>query len=190
MHANQPPGIRSDAGFSLVEVLLVIALVSVLSGITIIAFQAAARQLRGDSNSRIVTWQLQVARETAMSQRRDVEVRFMDPNGIAMIRHDLPNGTTLLSTVYLEGNVRFALFPGVPDTPDGFGNATPVAFGPATALMFTAEGAFVDQQGRAVNGSIFFGVASQVETARAITIFGPTGRVRSYRWHGQSGWVH
>lgn len=188
---NHPaPRTASDAGFTLVETLLIVALVGIISGITIIAFQAALRQLRADSNVRIVTWQLQTAREMAMSQRRDVEVQFVAPRGIATIRREIPNGTTLLSTVYLEGNVQFHVFPSLPDTPDGFGNATALSFSAATSLLFTSEGAFVDQAGRALNGSIFFGVPSQTETARAITIFGATGRVRSYRWQGNNGWKH
>jgi type II secretory pathway pseudopilin PulG len=176
--------LRSAAGFTLIETLLVVSFFSVMAGITIIAFSAAARQLRGDSNVRIVTWQLQVARELAMSQRRDVEVQFIAPNQIATFRHEIPNGTTLLSTVYLEGNVHYQLFSGVPDTPDAFGNVAPISFGPATRLQFTSEGTFVDQVGQPVSGSIFFGVSAQKETARAITVFGPTGRVHGYRWDG------
>lgn len=180
---------RSTEGFSLLEMLLILSFVSVLAGITLIAFQAAARQLRGDSNVRIVTWQLQVAREMAMSRRRDIEVRFIEPNQISTFRHEIPSGVTLLTTVYLEGNVRYWLFNGVPDTPDAFGNTQPIAFGAATQLLFTSEGTFVDQVGAPVNGTVFFGVPLQTETARAITVFGPSGRVHGYRWDG-SVWQH
>ncbi len=171
-------------GASLVEVLLVIGLSSVIAGITLYAFQAALRQYRGDANLRLLLWQLQVARELAMSQRRSVEVQLVEPNEIRTIRREIPEGETLVARVFFEGNVRFTLFPGLPDTPDRFGNDRAVAFGEAERVMFTAEGQFTDERGQAVNGSVFFGVPGQRETARAVTVFGPTGRVRAYRWTG------
>jgi len=190
MHSKSAPRTASAAGFTLVETLLIVALVGIIAGISIVQFQATLRQLRADANVRIIQWQLTTAREMAMNQRRDMQIQFLNPSGVAAIRQEIPNGTTLLSTVYLEGNVSFRTYAGLPDTPDGFGNTAPVSFGSATTLKFTSDGAFVDQSGRAVNGSIFFGVPSQVETARAITIFGATGRVRSWRWQGRNGWMH
>jgi hypothetical protein len=54
--------------------------------------------------------------------------------------------------------------------------------------MFGPDGSFVDPTGVPVNGTVFLGVPGQVETARAVTVFGSTGRVRGYRWIG-SAWV-
>lgn len=179
---------RPSGGFSLVEVLLVIGMVSVVAGITLYAFHAALRQYRGDANLRLIVWQLQVARELALGQRRSIEVQLVEPNEIRTLRHEIPAGETLLSRVFFEGNVRFTLYPGLPDTPDRFGNDRAVAFGSAAQVMFAADGQFVDERGQPLNGSVFFGVPGQRETARAVTIFGPTGRVRGYRWTG-SAWV-
>ncbi len=180
---------RPAAGFSLLEVLLVVSLGAVLTGMTLFAFQAAQRQIQGDANLRLLLSQLETAREQALTQRRAIEVRFVAPNEIDTVRRELPTGETVLARVFFTGNARFALWPGLPDTPDGFGAAAAVDFGSAAVTMFGADGTFVDAAGVPVNGTVFFGVPGQTETARAVTILGATGRVRGYRWSG-SAWVH
>lgn len=180
---------RPAAGFSLIEVLFVVSLGAVLTGMTVFAFQAAERQIRGDANLRLLRSLLETARERALTERRSIEVRFLGTREIATFRREVPTGETLLARVFLEGNGRYALWAGVPDSPDGFGNAAPIDFGGATATMFGPDGMFVDASGVPVNGTVFFGVPAQTETARAVTVFGATGRVRGYRWSG-SAWVH
>jgi len=179
---------RPAAGFSLIELLLVVSLGAVLTGMTVFAFQAAQRQIRGDANLRLLTSVLETAREQALTQRRSIEVRFVGVNEILTVRHEVPAGETALARVFFEGNGRFTLWAGVPDSPDGFGNTAPVDFGAATEMMFGPDGMFVDVAGVPVNGTVFFGLPSQPETARAVTVFGATGRVRGYRWNG-SAWT-
>jgi hypothetical protein len=50
--------------------------------------------------------------------------------------------------------------------------------------MFNAEGQLVDETGNIVNGSIFIGRIGSPMTARALTVFGPTSTIRTYRWNG------
>ncbi len=54
--------------------------------------------------------------------------------------------------------------------------------------MFTSEGTFVDQDGDALNGTMFLSIPSEPHSARAITIFGPTALIRAWRWNGRD-WV-
>ena len=81
------------------------------------------------------------------------------------------------------------IFGGVPDSPDTFGNSSPVDFGGEDPLMFLSDGSLIDDQGNPIHGSLFLGIQDHPETARAVTILGATGRVRGYRWTGQE-WVH
>jgi len=83
-----------------------------------------------------------------------------------------------------------------------FGNSTAIGLqqptgGGAWTVMFTTSGAFCGTAQSAaslyqatnnnpVNASIFLGVVGKPNTARAVTIFGATGRVRSYYWTGSS----
>lgn len=173
-----------ERGFSLPEILTIVAIIGLLSGITIIAFQAAAATIQGDSNLRIVERQLKLARDTAVSQRRSVEVQFVPPNEMYVIRRDLPAGTTLLQSAVLENNTTFVRFGGVPDTPDSFGGAGAINLGGATTVLFTSDGMFVDGSGTPVNGTIYVGQPGKTVTQRAVTIFGSTARIRTYRWNG------
>jgi prepilin-type N-terminal cleavage/methylation domain-containing protein len=177
----------SDSGYSLLEVLAVITVASIMYGLAAGYYPQAAAAIQGDANMRIVNWQLKLARETAINERRDVEVQFIQPNTIRLVRHNIPNGTTVLHTAVLENRTEFLLFPSQPDTPDGFGRTQAVWFGGAAAVMFTADGMLTDAAGNPVNGSIFLGQVAKPMTARALTVFGPTATLRSYRWNG-TGW--
>lgn len=176
--------IAHEDGFSLPEILTIVALIGVMFGITIIAFQAAQTTIQGDSNLRIVERQLKLARDTAVAQRRSVEVQFVAPNQLFVIRHDLPNGTTALQSAVLENNTTFMRFAGVPDTPDTFGGGGAVNVGGAAQVMFTSDGMFVDGAGTPVNATIYIGQAGKNVTQRAVTVFGSTARIRTYRWNG------
>jgi Tfp pilus assembly protein FimT len=178
-----------ERGFSLAEVLTIVAIIGLLFGITIIAFQTAATTIQGDSNLRILEGQLKLARETALSDRRTVQVVLIAPNQIQVIRQDRPSGTTLLSSAVLENNTTFLDFASVPDTPESFGASSIYEPGAAATLVFTADSMFTDQSGNPKNATIFIGQTGKPVTARAATVFGTTARIRTYRWNG-SQWGH
>ncbi|MDQ3069104.1 MAG: hypothetical protein M3R55_05175 [Acidobacteriota bacterium] len=189
MPAHRARPLVREEGFSLPEILIIVAIIGILFGITIIAFQAAATTIQGDSNLRIIEGQLKLARDTAIQQRRGVQVLLVAPNIIRVIRQDVPNGTTLLSSAVLENNSTFVDFANVPDSPDTFGAGS--VFNPDDALgfLFTADGMFTNNAGNPVNATIFVGQAGKEITARAATVFGSTARIRTYRWNG-SQWGH
>jgi prepilin-type N-terminal cleavage/methylation domain-containing protein len=174
----------SDRGFSLIEMMTVLAITSVISGMVIGAFSLYSQTVQGDADMRVVEWQLKLARETAINQRRAIQIQFTNPNLITLVRQDLPAGTTTISSAYLQHNTQFMQFVGQPDTPDAFGNTAPIAFGPAPVVLFTADGMLTDTAGNPVNGTIFLGEPGKPMTARALTIFGATARIRTYRWNG------
>ena len=178
-----------QAGFALPEILIVLALMAVVMGIGIGCFSNEMATVQGDADMNIVYWQLKLAREIAINQRRSVEVVFTPPNFISLVRHNIPNGTTVVSTAVLEHRSSFMLFAGMPDTPDAFGNATAVYFNNAQQVMFTADGLFTDAAGNPVNGSVFIGEVNKPLSARAVTVFAPTAGIRTYRWTGSS-WRH
>lgn len=179
--------VGADRGFSLLEMMTVLALTSVIAAMVIGSFSVYSQTVQGDADMRVVEWQLKLARETAINQRRAIQVQFTNPNQITLVRQNLPAGTTAISSAFLEHNMRFMQFAGQPDTPDAFGNGAPLAFGPAPAVMFTADGMLTDNAGNPVNGTVFLGEPGKPMTARALTIFGPTARIRTFRWNG-SAW--
>jgi Tfp pilus assembly protein FimT len=178
------------AGITLVETVVVVGLIAVLSGITVMVMPVALLSARADSGAAQVVSVLRVAREEAISQRRNVRIAFTAPNRIVVSRVEVPGpDINVINQAWLEGAATFRLFAGVPDTPDAFGNATASAFGGATTIAFTSSGEFVDQNGDPVNGTVFIGRANEPLTARAVSIFGPTALVREWRWNG-SRWTN
>jgi prepilin-type N-terminal cleavage/methylation domain-containing protein len=191
MH-NKYAQLRSDSGFSLVELLVTIAMVFIISGFAVICINPIQVGMRADKAMYQIVDQLRTARETAVAQRRAVEIRFPDNDTIQLVRMERPNGETVLSTVQLTHNYQFILFGGIPDTPDTFRSVedpTAVDFGGEDPVTFISDGTLVDSQGSPLNGSIFLGLADHPESARAVTVMGATGRVQNYRWLGGS-WAH
>ncbi len=176
-----------EAGFTLIELLMVLAIGGTLAAISVMGFAQAATSIRGDNGMVQVMSQLRMARALAINQRRAMEVQFLAPNEIRIVRQDIPAGTTLLNQYFLEGTVQFTQFSGVPDTPDGFGNSSAVDFGGANDFGFLGDGMLVDLSnpavsGTPISGTVFLGIPNQPGTARAVTVFGGTGRVRGYTW--------
>jgi prepilin-type N-terminal cleavage/methylation domain-containing protein len=185
MRAMTGRAAQRDAGFTLLETLVVVAIMGVLAAISVMMMPGAILQAKADGGAARLTSVLRSAREQAIAQRRNVRVTFTPPNRIVISRVEVPGpATTLITSVSLEDGMEFRLYPGLPDTPDAFGNATATSFGVATTLSFTSEGWFVDQNGDPVNGTVYVGKVTQPLSARAISIFGPTALVSAWRWNG------
>ena len=183
--------LHTERGVSLVEMMLTMAVFAIVGGMAAATMTSSRRALQSDGAMRTVMSELNSARETALTQRRNVQVQFVGGNWIRVIRLELNNTTTVLRSVALEGNMTFALVAGVPDTPDLFGNGSPVAFGAAASIQFNGEGALVDGGGTPINGTVFMSFGGKAPSCRAVTVLGSTGRVRGYKWISTqtgSGW--
>jgi prepilin-type N-terminal cleavage/methylation domain-containing protein len=190
MHVHTRRSIADNqAGFSLLELLVTVAIMATLAAIAVTVMPNFLHFARADAGSSQALDVLRGAREIAISQRRNVEIRFLQNNVIQVARVEIPGGgTTVLRTIELENGVQFVKMNGLPDTPDRFGNPAAIAFGASPRRMFTSEGTLVDNAGDPLNGTVFLGVPGQTETARAITIFGTTALIRSWKWDGRN-WV-
>jgi prepilin-type N-terminal cleavage/methylation domain-containing protein len=175
-----------DAGFSLIELLVVIAILGTVGAMAAMVSPLYAKHARAEAGVAEALDVFRAAREVAVSERRNVQVEFVGTDALRMLRVEIPGGgTTVLRTVQLENRMEFRKQPGVPDTPDGFGSASAVAFGTSPTRMFTSEGTFVDANGDVLNGTLFLSIAGEKNSARAITVFGTTGLLRVWRWDGQ-----
>jgi type II secretory pathway pseudopilin PulG len=183
---------RNRSGYSLVELLILLACIGVISGYVFMRATSVLPNFKSNSAMDQVIQQMRVARNTAITDRRPVIVNISAATGTMQLQQVPANGgpPVTLSTVPLTG-AQFCVPPGVPDTPMGFGNAQPVTFvnasnpGAAVAVTeFLSDGSFGGAVGVPVNGTIFTCIPGNSQTARAVTILGATGRVRPYRWDG------
>jgi len=183
-----------ESGFSMIEMVVVALIVMVVAGIAIIKLNPVRQQQQLDAAMIQVSSQLRKARETAIEHRRDVTVTFNADNSVTLTQLNLPAGAapTNLGTVPIQAPALFMTMAGMPDTPDGFGNAGPVYFngitGGVPGMMFQSDGTFVDLAGNYVNGTVFIGIPSLPTSARAVTLLGATGKIRMYKGNG-SGWA-
>lgn len=196
---------RSQRGFSLLELVVVIAVLMILAGMSIPLTQSTMANVRANNAMYSVTSQLRMARGLALSKRRNVQMTFTAPNMMQIHVWTLPGEVPFPDPppVYLNDNIaggaQFVVL--VPqDTPMAFGNSSAITYNPAPptagwAVICTTSGALVGADASVgtytgvgnsnpLNVSIFLGLPGKTYTARAITIFGATGRVRSYGWDG------
>ncbi len=200
---------RGEHGFSLLETVFVVGLAMIVMAFAFMNTMSSSQNSRANSAMDAVISQLRQARELAIAKRRNVQVQFTAPNQIQLTLLTLPGEPIppAISPTYLNDNVPGGLIfyvspPPVTDTPMGFGNSTAISLQQPTGagawtVMFTTSGAFVGTAQSAatlyqatnnnpVNASIYLGVVGKPNTARAVTVFGATGRVRSYYWTGSS----
>jgi prepilin-type N-terminal cleavage/methylation domain-containing protein len=193
-----PKKLRDPSGYSLPELMIVLAITGVLAGMASFQIGAQLKSGKGDSAMRVVVAQLNAARELSVAQRRIMLVKFLDPGVgtcdasaacVQIVRQELVAGTTtVLSTVPFEGGARFNLIAAVAvDTPDSFGMITAKYFGGVTTgYGFTTDGSFIDTAtGNPLNGTLFLSIPNTPLSYRSVTILGATGRVRAYRWDGR-----
>ena len=182
--------IRSQRGFSLLEILTAVAVISVVLGMAMLNYGSILPNFKANSAMDQLLYQLRSARERAIAHRREVQVQFIGTNQL-QITEIWPVGTAPVDKpVSFEGGAQFIVFPSVPDIPApfNFGNIAPVYFGGLSGgppiMKFSTTGAFIDGGNTLVNGTVFMGIPGRSSTARAISILGATGRVREYHWDG------
>ncbi len=172
----------------MIEILVTIAISLIVAGMAVLSLQGSLPGMRVNAGLNQVVSQMRTGRESAIAQRRNFQLTLAGANQIQLHRLEIPTGVTDFPPVTMDNNVQFTLFAGLPDTPDGFGNATAIAFGGSPTLQFNSDGTFTDAVGVPLNGTVFIGIPGQPATARAVTVLGTTGRVRPFHWTG-SQWI-
>jgi len=199
---------RREEGFSLVEAMVAVGIMLTVMAFAMVQSFGSIESYRVNAAMDIIVSQMRVARQLAISQRRNVTVSFTTGSTPQKITYQVvaDYGTNLATadtyqplavTIPIPPQVSFTQVSGVPDTPMAFGTCSGagicvggVSGGPAV-MQFTSLGQFTDSTGvNTLNGTIFLALPGQVNTARAVTIMGGTGRVREYTYTGSTGgWI-
>jgi len=191
---------RNERGFTLLETLIVMGIMFILAGITIFKSFGSMQSYQANAAMDIVRSQLRVARQLAISQRRNVQVSFNTALTPPTMTYTVQAGNYAGSTEANGKAVTMPLPNQVTFTGESGESDTPMAFGtcggsfaicingsstPPLIMGFNSQGQFTDSTWvSSLNGTIFIGIPGQAATARAVTIMGGTGRVRSYSYVG------
>lgn len=183
-------GGNQQRGFTMWELAIVCVLIMIISAMAIVQLHPTIQQQQADAAMVEVASQLRQAREMAVSQRRQIQVKFIGTNQVSLNRLNI--NPAVVGGVFIQAPMTFRLTAGKGDTPDGFGNAGAIVFGgivggPPT-MMFQSDGTFVDTAGNLINGTVFLGMLNEPSAARAVTLLGSTGRIRMWR-NNAAAWV-
>jgi prepilin-type N-terminal cleavage/methylation domain-containing protein len=185
---------RRTDGFTLIEMMLVVALIGILAGMAVPITAGFLATSKADSTGIEVTSWLETARARAVAERRNFEVTFdTGTNHVKIERVEYepdPTKTATRTKVLdreLPEGMKFVKF-SADDTPDKFGYGAAVDIDGPSPYMFTSEGSWLDSNGDPSNGTITFGKSGQSQTARAITIFGASGLTRRWKLAGTK-WI-
>ncbi|HUK52655.1 MAG TPA: prepilin-type N-terminal cleavage/methylation domain-containing protein [Candidatus Binatia bacterium] len=188
---NRPTG---SEGFSLLEMLLVIAITLILAGFAIISINGTLPQQQATAAMDAAQAVFRQGRDSAIAQRRYFQLDSggsLQANQLQLERVELNLTHTPLSVMTLPSPAQFGLDAGVTDTPDGFCPTPPssgLCLGNTATQQWLSDGTFADTTGAPQNATVFVHIPTRPGAQRAFTVLGTTGRIRAYRWTG-SGWV-
>jgi len=188
-------------GFSLVELLITLTVLLIVSGLLIMGIQPSLKQGRVNQAYNTTLAAMRLARDTAVAQRQTYFVTLNNtvaPNTVTITRG--ANGA-VINTYSLPTDVTYQVLPLFPTsqtvfpmTPDGFGaGATAIdldqgiAGGAKNVVYFLPDGSAQDVNGNFNNGVVYVARTGDYYSARALTVWGATGRLRGWRMDTQAG---
>ena len=158
---------RSEAGSRFSKSWSSSRLIGIIAAMAMMVSPAFTKKAKADAGISQAMDTLRLARETAISQRRNVRVVFVGLTAIRSVREDIGAGGVITgTTTFARWNSRTAC---------NFGSCRvfrtrPTDFGrnaqrrccvwPSPTRMFTSEGNFVNQQGDLLNGTLFLAIPS------------------------------
>jgi len=185
-------GRGTEAGFSLLELLTVIAIIFILSGMAIINISGALPGQQSASGLNAAVAVFRQGRDTAIAQRRSFQlvIPASTTNQIGLERLEIGGGFTTLPVVTLPEPAQFGLDASITTPPESGLPTCPggLCFGGTPTQTWLSDGTFVDASSQPLNAVIYVVVPGNPGSQRAFTVLGTTGRIRTYRWTG-SGWV-
>jgi prepilin-type N-terminal cleavage/methylation domain-containing protein len=195
---------RGRGGYSLLELLIVVAMITVLSALAIPQMVAQRRVSRSLGVTREILSQLRHARQMAMSQRQAVTFQYDDTlKQICMIDHNnnpggaiyaaagypntvgsrVINITPLATGGLLRSEITYGIPSGLPLGPLGDGISMTPLFNNQINVTFQPDGSVIDAGGNPVGVAVFiYNSVTPQGTAAAISVVGASGRIKIWRY--------
>jgi len=208
-----PGGRSKQAGFSLLEMVIAVAIVLVATAAAIVNIVPSMKTSRSNSGMELVLGELRRAHERAIDERRIYRVTFVAPQTMLLeVGQVAVVGSTITGTapafvqaqppLTLPVGTQFVVVPGIPTsvtaTPDGFGTGVnAIDFdqaigGGGTQIYFQPDGRALDAANRLNDGVVYLAEPNNLFSSRAVTLYGSTGRVKSWILapaKGGTGWT-
>jgi len=188
---------KSQSGFSIAELVVTVGVLIVGGGIAIMNISGALRGAHVETAYQNTLDQMRFARQVAIDKRTVCRVDFTAPGTIS-VTQAFADGTPIQTeTITLPADVQYTIVTGMPTppsaTPDNLGNGNVaidfdrVAGGSGTTIFFQPDGSALDAAGRVNDGVIYVARPNELNSARAITLLGTTGRIRGWRLGTKAG---
>lgn len=186
---------RTDSGFSLIEALVVIAIILIMAGAAIIQIGPALKGAKSNTALETTLGVLRRYHEAAVNQRKIYRITFTSPRTITVDQQAYDGKGNLtyvnVSSMDLPIETQFLCVDGIPNTqltvPDGLGDGkTAIDMsvdygGGQTALFFQKDGRATDANGRPNNGVVYIAQTGDLTSSKAVTVLAGTGRVKGWR---------
>lgn len=186
---------RVESGFSLIEALVVIAIILVLAAAAVVQIGPSLQAAKSNTALESTLGQLRMVHQEAIDKRRIFRVTFNLPRTIQIdqVTYDSTGSQvfTFVSSIDLPLETQFTVVSGVPTasgtTPDGLGTASAaVDFsldygGGGNSVFFQKDGRATDSAGRLNSGVVYIARPGDMYSSKAVTVLGATGRVKGWR---------
>lgn len=181
--------------------LITIAIGLVMAGVTFIALMPMFRENHVNTAYDTTLSVIRNYRNLSITQSKRYIVTFAAPGTITVQRWDYASPVSpppvTVATFSLPNDIQFAVQTGFPSTaPDGFGSGgTAIDFdqgmglGSQNYIMFMPDGSSQDTLGNFNSGLVYMTRPGDLQSSRAVSVFGTTGRVRGWRLQSGNVWV-
>ena len=198
---------RPSSGHSVIEMLIVVALIGIVSSIALPQFIAQRRLIRSIGITREILTQLRQTRQLAMSQRQAFTFQYdngtkqisiidhnSNPGGSMLADPSYPNtagsvvvSSTPLAETAISSEINYGMPSGLPNGALSDGIAMTPLFNNRFTVTFQPDGSVIDAAGDPQGRAMFiFNNRAAPGTASAISIIGASGRVKIWRYDARA----
>jgi prepilin-type N-terminal cleavage/methylation domain-containing protein len=195
---------RKHRGFSLLELLITIAIGLTMAGVTFMALMPLFKQNHVDQAYDLTLGVIRNYRNQSITNSKRYILTFTAPRTITVqywgVGVPVSPAPVTVATYTLPQDISFAVQAGFPGTaPDTFGTGVVaidfdqgLGLGSQNYIMFMPDGSSQDTLGNYDSGILYLTNPASLYSSRAIDVWGTTGRIRGWRLYNQGGsnkWV-